>query len=529
MVAIPILAIALTRLSWGYLKSSSREQALLLLSSLDWAVAPLASENDIASIQRLFENIGGYPVIRDLRLYDATGRIIASNHSEESGTILREPIVEEVFQRQKLQSVRDDFDAGELSAAEPVRGQSYARDRRSDITTALFLRTDVAQLKRRFLPFTYAMMSTVLVSFLAVLALFSFFLYRWILIPLRSLSDAVSNVSGGNYNVRSRTDLPGELGRFAGMFNSMLEEIRQNNRDLKDYSQELENRVESRMRSVREANAQLEKAYTDLKNAQIRLLQSDKMASIGQLAAGIAHEINNPNSFIMSNLVTLGKYMEQIRSYITGLEQGKTTQALRANLDIGFILEDFDALAKESLEGTQRVEAIVHNLRDFAHIDQGTVDRRNVNELLDNTLQVVRNEIKYKATVEKEYGNVPPIRCYPQRLNQVFLNLLVNAAQAIESNGLIRISTSLEDGFVVVRIRDNGCGIPVEIQDRIFEPFFTTKDIGKGTGLGLAIVYDIIHAHKGRIEVESEPGKGTEFTIRLKVEPELEEKPGGKA
>lgn len=269
----------------------------------------------------------------------------------------------------------------------------------------------------------------------------------------------------------------------------------------------------------------LELAYSELKQTQSQLLQREKMASIGQLAAGVAHEINNPMGFISSNIRSLGKYAGKMVDFFTqqdgvikGLEsndQIRKLAELRKQLKIDYILDDFNQIIEESLEGAERVQAIINNLKNFSRIDSVGKSGVNLNDCIESTLNMVWNEIKYKATVEKDYGDLPQITCFPQQLNQVFMNLLVNASQAIESQGVITIRTWAGEGGVRVSIADTGDGIESDKLGRIFEPFFTTKEVGKGTGLGLSISYDIVKKHRGEIAVQSEPGKGTVFTISL--------------
>ncbi len=277
------------------------------------------------------------------------------------------------------------------------------------------------------------------------------------------------------------------------------------------------------------ARKELEIAYNELKSAQSRILQSEKMASIGQLAAGIAHEINNPIGFIGGNLRSLEKYINKFIEFMKGqsevIKEFKITPSIeelyekKKKLKIDYITEDIRELIKESLDGTERVAKIVQDLKGFSRIDDGADLRRaDINEAIDRTLNIVWNEIKYKAEVIKEYGDIPEILCYPQQLTQVFMNLLVNASQAIEKYGEIIIKTWYDRNSVYISIGDTGCGIKEEYLNKIFEPFFTTKEVGKGTGLGLSIIYDIIKKHKGDITVESTVGKGTVFTVKIPVE-----------
>ncbi|RME37231.1 MAG: PAS domain S-box protein [Deltaproteobacteria bacterium] len=275
---------------------------------------------------------------------------------------------------------------------------------------------------------------------------------------------------------------------------------------------------------VAERTQKLQKAFDDLKMAQAKLLQNEKMASIGQLAAGVAHEINNPVGFIRSNLTTMGKYVDKLRAYLEELEKARDAlpeerraelNQLRKSHKISYLLEDIPDLLAESVEGADRVRTIVQNLKSFSRVDQSQYAEADINECLESTINIVWNELKYKTTLHKELGEVPRIRCYPQQLNQVFMNILVNAAQAIETQGDIWVRTFVDNDQLVVHIQDNGCGIPDEIREKIFEPFFTTKEVGKGTGLGMSISWDIVHKHGGRIDVESQVGVGTSFFIYL--------------
>lgn len=275
-------------------------------------------------------------------------------------------------------------------------------------------------------------------------------------------------------------------------------------------------------------NSKLEEAYTELQHTQSQILQQEKMASIGQLAAGVAHEINNPMGFISSNLSSLGKYMEKISAFNAALQDAVQAKGdpetlaalndLRKKMKIDFILGDISGLLAESHDGAERVRRIVQDLKSFSHVDEAECKPFSINECLSSTLNMARNEIKYIADVEEEYDpELPPLNCYPQQLNQVFMNILVNAAHAIEGHGVIRVKTLHDADDIVVRISDTGKGIAPENLTRIFEPFFTTKEVGKGTGLGLSISYDIIKKHGGVMNVESEVGVGTTFIIRLPI------------
>ncbi|TCV89654.1 ATP-binding protein [Sulfurirhabdus autotrophica] len=273
---------------------------------------------------------------------------------------------------------------------------------------------------------------------------------------------------------------------------------------------------------------ELKQVNAKLAETQNQLLQSEKMASIGQLAAGVAHEINNPIGYVYSNLSTLEKYVQDVFSMVDAYEQSESAitdtnvraqlQAKRKKLDMAFLKEDLRELMGESKDGITRVKQIVQNLKDFSHVD--TSDEWHFSDLIkgiDSTLNIVNNEIKYKAKVIKEYGDIPEVECLSSQLNQVFMNLLVNAAHAIEEKGEIAIRTGKQGEEVWVEIADSGKGIAPGNLKRIFDPFFTTKPVGKGTGLGLSLSYGIIQKHHGRIEVQSEEGKGTAFKVWLPI------------
>ena len=276
-------------------------------------------------------------------------------------------------------------------------------------------------------------------------------------------------------------------------------------------------------------NQELMELNEKLSRAQAQLLQSEKLASIGQLAAGVAHEINNPISFVFSNFGTLQTYIadmlrvllsyEQAERFITDTATLRQIASLREQVDLDFVVGDVRVLMAESREGIERVRKIVADLKDFSRVDtHQDWQWTNLHHGIDSTLNIVNNEVKYKADVVKEYGDIPDVECLPSQINQVIMNIVVNGAQAIQGpRGRITIRTGERDGLVWIEIADNGCGIPPAIQSRIFDPFFTTKPIGTGTGLGLSLSYGIIQKHRGRIELHSEEGKGTTFRIELPV------------
>jgi signal transduction histidine kinase len=263
-----------------------------------------------------------------------------------------------------------------------------------------------------------------------------------------------------------------------------------------------------------------------LEDAQNQLLQSEKLASVGLLAAGVAHEINNPIGFISSNLRTLDGYLRDAFAVLSAYEvaaaragvRDAAVERLRGRMDTDFVRKDALDLVRESRDGIERVEKIVRDLKEFSHPDDGQQWQwAQLNDCLDATLGFVHHEIRHHATVSKQYGEIPEVQCLPSQLNQVFVNLLVNAAQAIDGQGEIAVRTGLGEANVWVEVVDTGCGIPPENLARVFAPFFTTKPVGVGTGLGLSVSYGIVRRHGGRFEVESVVGQGSTFRIVLPI------------
>jgi PAS domain S-box-containing protein len=272
----------------------------------------------------------------------------------------------------------------------------------------------------------------------------------------------------------------------------------------------------------RQLNQRLEEAHN-------QLLQSEKMASIGQLAAGVAHEINNPIGYVASNLNSLQTYVDNLLKLIASYEQLEAdidhpatalakTHAIRDALDIRFLKDDIRSLCTESARGLDRVIKIIRDLKDFSHVDQKAEwAEEDLHKGLESTLNVIWNELKYKCEVRREYGQLPPVECLIFQLNQVFMNLLINAAQAIETKGVITIRTGVAGDNVWIEVEDTGTGIPAANLKKLFDPFFTTKPVGKGTGLGLSVSYNIVMTHHGTIDVVSREGEGTTFRVTLPI------------
>lgn len=272
-------------------------------------------------------------------------------------------------------------------------------------------------------------------------------------------------------------------------------------------------------RSISTGRQQLEQKLEELKNTQATLIHSAKMASLGQLVAGVAHELNNPIGFIYSNIAHLREYIEKLQKVWEAAEKDpKNLEKIKKEIDYDYILEDLPKLIASCEDGARRTRDIVLGLRNFSRLDEAQLKRVDLKEGLQNTLKLLASEIKNKITVHEEYGNVGPVRCFASQINQVFMNIISNGAQAVEKKGDIWIKTWEKSGFAHISIKDSGPGIPKNAMDKIFDPFFTTKPVGQGTGLGLSISYGIVQKHGGEIKVKSEVGKGTEFIIKIPMD-----------
>ncbi|QHF28810.1 ATP-binding protein [Pseudomonas sp. R32] len=292
---------------------------------------------------------------------------------------------------------------------------------------------------------------------------------------------------------------------------------------------ELEQRVEQRTLALTQASAALQREIDERKLLESQLVQSEKLASLGQLAAGVAHEVNNPIGFVSSNLGALDEYFSRLQGMLKAYREAETAidpttlsadlAELRTEIELDYILDDIPLLIRESKDGISRVGRIVKDLKDFSRVDSNhDWQWANLQQGIDSTLNIVASELKYKADVIKDYGVMPEVECLPSQINQVIMNLVVNAAQAIgPERGTITLRTGCDGEQVWIEVADTGSGIAADSLQKIFDPFYTTKPVGQGTGLGLSLSYGIIKRHRGEIRVHSELGAGTTFRIELPI------------
>ncbi|MEM7216770.1 MAG: ATP-binding protein [Pseudomonadota bacterium] len=375
-----------------------------------------------------------------------------------------------------------------------------------------------------------------------LVALFSYVLGAYLTGQLSELTTAAGAVSrsvrdGRFQEIRVAVRGRDELADVAQAFNTLVENLSTEysrresyQRDLEALNQTLETRVERRTQALQASNDELRESNSALRNAQTQLLQSEKMASIGQLAAGVAHEINTPIGFVKSNLGTLKEYAAVYREVSTSAgtlveaESVEQQQALRSSLhalleeeDIAYVNEDVQDLVGESIAGLERVKEIVDGLKLFARSDDTGMELTNINDCIATTLKMVGGELKARCEVIADLEDVPLLVLHAGKITQVMTNLLVNAGQAIDGRGQITITSAVRGDQVAVVVSDDGPGIPPDVLGKLFDPFFTTKPPGEGTGLGLSISYGILQEHGGSISAASEPGCGASFTLLFPI------------
>jgi signal transduction histidine kinase len=356
-----------------------------------------------------------------------------------------------------------------------------------------------------------------------VVVVLTFWAARQMSIPVKKLTEGARMIAGGNLSERVSVATRDEIGELAQSFNEMAESLQERSQALLELNRELENKVVERTQELQESHGEVERAYEELKETQVQLIQSEKMASLGQLVAGIAHEIKNPLNFIYGNTDFLRRYVSNLKELLRIYEeedptrQREAVRELKDRVNFEFVLGDLATLIDNFEEGAERIHSIIGDLRAFSRLDSDDFRMVDVHEPIELALNLVRQEYRDRITIHREYGELPKIECHSGRLSQVFMNLMSNACQAIVGEGDIWIRTSAGSDQVGVEIEDSGSGIEANHLHKVFEPFFTTKPVGKGTGLGLSISYGIVQNHKGTISVESPPGKGTSFRIELPV------------
>ncbi len=473
---------------------------------------------DLASLESFSNELLKNPDLEYVRVLDTAGQIFSEAGNPE---IIKQPFQEDF----SLSEVNDGI--YDVSAKVSEGGIVYGR-------IELGINTDSINM---VIKQSQELSIAIAVVEMALVALFSFLLGTYLTRQLNVLRRSAKKISEGDYSCYIPINSRDEVAEVAKAFNRMTVALRdsESSRDeadekLKELNLTLEDRVVRRTEKINQKVQELKLANSQLAETQSKLIQSEKLASVGQLAAGVAHEINNPIGFIRSNLNTLSEYVSVYNQLLDlyqslNIEDRNKLESVKTKIlkleeqeDMDFVREDIADLLTDSIEGTVRVRDIVQGLKEFSHVNGTGKEPCDINHCISSTLKIVNNELKYKCVIETDLQSVPMITGNIGELGQVFMNLLINAGQAIDSGGHISISTSEVDDFVEVCVADNGQGIKKENIDRLFDPFFTTKSVGEGTGLGLAISFGIVKDHGGEILVESEPGVGTIFKLQLPID-----------
>ena len=493
------------------MQSTSR----ILVSTVGWAMTPLLEAGNLEDMRRLLDNFGNEESVLVARVVDAEGRVIARSAAEGEAPRIPDLDITKIFFRERL-FVTAWSDQGYFTAT-PVNGQAFSVERNSDVAAVFIIGLRTATFRENFSRYI-VLSNTVSTAALAVLAaIYLYFFRRWVVRPLEAFKMAATQLRDGDYAARAPSDSSTEFRDFAGVFNRMAQEVAWK-----------ESSLEAR---VAERTSELSNALDWLQKTKDVMVRQEKMASIGRLASGIAHEINNPAAYIFTNLAILGDYMTEIRHMAEACDalslalkggDGRQIAACAARLaearrqaDLDYILDDIDSIVRDSKKGTHRITEIVQGLKIFARGDEGTSGACDLNEILGTTLRILDSSLKYHCVIERDLGELPSVEGVRGKLEQVFINILSNAKDAMADEGTIRITSGAADGWARVSISDTGSGMRAETIEKIFEPFFTTKDVGKGTGLGLSISMGIVEEHGGRIEVESILGMGSTFTVVL--------------
>lgn len=549
-LGMALLAVGVTALGVNYywvrrdLNERVEERAQSIARSLEFSTEGLIELDNTSVLRRMVQNFATLPAVEEVAIVGADGLLLASSANYRIDRLYDEtyPHLAEVIEEAAKTGIERSYPIelhGKLRLVQllPFSSTLFGTSNRRGIAIVIL---DLHEIQQEAWQIFLTSSVTMAIGIIVLLLWIGFLLQNAVLLPLKYLDKAIA---------ASR-----DTGEFAipqGLYNNEIRYLARTFQAVFDRRQQAESELRESEARERAKSQELERAIEDLKKLQLQLIQTEKMSSLGQLVAGIAHEINNPVSFIHGNLVHAQEYiqdlLELLQLYQTEYPQPPDAlQAKLEDLEFEFLREDLDKLLKSMKVGTDRIRNIVISLRNFSRLDESEVKDVDLVEGIDSTLMILQNRLKAKPVraagteyhrleiaVIKHYEDLPQIECYPSQLNQVFMNILNNAIDALEESFIhrhssvknndtspeIRITTQkLPHDWIAIRIADNGTGMSETARSKLFDPFFTTKPIGKGTGLGLSISYQIIvDRHGGKLTCQSTPGMGTEFAIEIPI------------
>jgi two-component system, NtrC family, sensor kinase len=529
---IALLAVGASTLGVNYylvrrdLNERVEERAQSIARSLEFATEGLIELDNANLLRRMVQNFATLPAVKEVAVVSPSGLLLAGSANDRLDYTYDQmyPQLASVIEETSVTGIERTYprhlhNKPMLVQLLPFSSTLFGGSNRRGIAIVIL---DLQQIQQEAGKIFLTSTSTLAIGIVAILLWIGFLLQKAVLSPLNDLDQAISDSQyTDTFEIPNRL-AENEIRFLATTFQTVFDQRQQAEVELRE--------SEARERAK---SQELERAIADLKQLQLQLIQTEKMSGLGQMVAGIAHEINNPVSFIHGNLVHAKEYIQVLLKLIQLYQQdypqpSEQIQTALDTMEFEFVRADLEKLLKSMKVGTDRIREIVLSLRTFSRLDESDFKEADVGEGIDSTLMILQNRLKAqpdrpKIAVIKHYDRLPTIECYPSQLNQVFMNLLNNAIDALEEFKIeqpqIHIQIEpVEDNWLTIRIGDNGPGINDTVRSKLFDPFFTTKPIGKGTGLGLSISYQIIvDHHGGQLTCQSTSGVGTEFAIKIPV------------